>query len=69
MVIDMRTRQPYRICQHDPEPDDEQRVKTFIETCLDRIWMDSLKVKAITTKDNAVAALRRLAEEMQRGPE
>lgn len=54
-VIDMKTRQPWRIDQH--EPSEEELQAAFVTICADSIFMNAIKIRAVAGLDMAQRAL------------
>ena len=62
-VIDMKTRQPYRIEQH--EPTDAERQAAFVTVCADSIFMHAIKIRAVSGLDMALRVLHQVADDLK----
>lgn len=66
MVIDMKTRRPFRIDQHnDCEPSDAERLAKFVNACMDAIIISAAKIKAAHGLDLALRALHQAADDLK----
>lgn len=63
-VIDLKTREPWRIDQH--EPTEAERVSAFVTVCADSIFMSAIKIRAAAGLDMALRALHQAADDIKR---
>lgn len=72
-VIDMKTREPWRIEQHRPADridspmERRERVTAYLEGCCNRILDETRKIAAVTSLETARNALRKIADEYGTG--
>jgi len=62
-VIDLKTRQPFRIEQH--EPTEAERQAAFVTVCADSILMNTIKIRAVSGLDMALGVLHQVADDLR----
>lgn len=62
-VIDLKTGEPWRIEQH--EPTEEERQAAFENVCMDAIFLNAVKIKAVAGMDRALRALHQAAQDLK----
>lgn len=62
-VIDLKTRQPFKIEQH--EPTEQERQAAFVTLCADSIYMTAIKVRAVSGLDMALRVLHQIADDLR----
>lgn len=62
-VIDMATREPWRIAQH--EPTEAERVAAFVNACADNISKNAALIRGAAGIDLALRALHQAADDLK----
>ena len=62
-VIDLKTREPWRIEQH--EPTEQERLAAFVGLCADNVMFNAVKIREVCGLDMALRALHQAADDIK----